>query len=561
MRAFTPAEAWLQHVINPDAAFLRVLHLTYGNDGGVLGDRLQLLRRALELFLGHYGNLPVRVFRSPGRINLRGMHVDTHGGYLNLVAHQRETLVVCAEAEDEQCRIANITSWYPDLSFNLGEIIQTSIRSKDWNQVLSSDRVRNRVHQRRGNWGNYVEGVVARLALKKRIEKGFYAVVASDIPSGAGLSSSHALCTAMLYALSAIFGVELSDAERILAVRDAEWYAGARSGVSDQGAMILCKNGEMVNAPLFAADLDLSCVRRLVLPEDAVVLVVNSFTSRNLSGGQMIEYTRNRFAYSLAMEIARQELVRQGVPESFADTVDRLARLSPDYLESYGGLSLLYRLLRAIPEKIAISALKSRYSFKDFDQIFDHYFGSLPENHRIVDIALRGPLLFGIAESERGRKFFDALSARDLKTAGLLMTLGHEGDRRIDSTGKPVAHDLSDHWLTGIESNRVPIERLPGSYGASSPALDSLVDCALQHGALGACLTGAGIAGSIIVLCEPRQVQRVMEGLQHFVTSKRYLAIAQRNQTDTAEIDWVHAVLVNSTIAGAGELTLNSVSK
>ena len=73
---------------------------------------------------------------------------------------------------------------------------------------------------------------------------GFRAVLGSDIPRGAALSSSHALVLVTVLATLVVNGLWLAPRDLILAVQDGEWFTGARSGLSDQGAMVLCKRGE-----------------------------------------------------------------------------------------------------------------------------------------------------------------------------------------------------------------------------------------------------------------------------------------------------------------------------
>ena len=70
----------------------------YGSDQQVLAERKKLLHQAILAFLVRFGDLPVRIFRAPGRLNLRGMHVDTHGGWMNLMTHQREVVMVAASS-------------------------------------------------------------------------------------------------------------------------------------------------------------------------------------------------------------------------------------------------------------------------------------------------------------------------------------------------------------------------------------------------------------------------------------------------------------------------------
>jgi galactokinase len=63
-------------------------------------------------------------------------------------------------------------------------------------------------------------------------------------------------------------------------------------------------------------------------------------------------------------------------------------------------------------------------------------------------------------------------------------------------------------------------DSLRDDYGVSSPALDRVVDSALDLGALGARLTGAGLGGCVIALVERPAVSRITAGVQKALADK-----------------------------------------
>ena len=358
--------------------------------------------------------------------------------------------------------------------------------------------------------------------------------------------------------LTAILGLNaqhVTDSDAILAVREAEWYAGSRIGVSDQAAMLLGGKDSVVNTALHASCLDERVVRRVLLPPEVSVLVINSYTERSLSGAHLVEYTRNRFAYSLALEILRQEMRSNGFPEDFADSIQSLAAITPQRFDPHGGVKAIYRLLALTPEQAPLSVLKERYQLPVFDSAYADFFGTVPEHLRPTEIALRGPLLFGIAESERARVFADAVEQRDYVRMGRLMSTGHNGDRRVTGAGQPYRYDVSDAAITGLAKAAAPIEWCPGVYGASSPVLDCLVDEALEAGALGASLTGAGIAGAVIALCHAADASGVSEAIRARMATIEYTRLANRAESLTEE-ELRSAVVINQATAGAGEVAL-----
>lgn len=550
------ASQWARSLETGDASVHRALSDVYGGSADVLAARRELLQRALFAFIARFGDGPARVFRAPARINLRGMHVDTHGGYLNLMTHQRETVLIARARTDSTCTFANIEPEFGECRFDLEKESGGKAFRLPWRQFIVSEETRSLVETRKGGWENYVLGAVlrARCHDRKRPFRGFDALIASDIPRGAALSSSHALAVVTLSAALALNNMGLGPEQLILATQDAEWFTGARTGTSDQGAMILGGRGEFVNVALYADDMDLSGLRRILFPDALRVLVINSHTRRSLSGAQLVAYTRNRFAYSLALDILRQELVRDGWAIEEVSRFDRMSRLSADEL---GGRKKLYALLRRIPAEASIADLHDRYELLHFDEAYERYFGGVPEKERPKTIGLRGPLLFGLAESERARRFGDLILSADYAGAGRLMTAGHNGDRVVNADGSPHVRRADDEYLSQCEEEFRSIAHCPGDYGASSPALDALVDAALSGGALGASLTGAGIAGAVLALCRVEDTDRVTEIVRARLGQADYHVLAHRDGP-LSEGDIGGAVTTNSAIAGVGELTLGN---
>ncbi|HNR33591.1 MAG TPA: galactokinase family protein [Candidatus Hydrogenedentes bacterium] len=539
--------AWLERLDHPPIEFKRTLRAVYGSDESVVAARLRLLRRVLGRFRERFGDGPVRVFRAPGRINLRGMHVDTHGGYLNLMTHQREVLAAVQSRADADSVFVNTDPHFEETVIRTGDARAGESFRRSWTEYILSPGVRREVEARRGHWSHYLAG--AWLGIQHRFPDvllcGMNAAIGSDLPRGASLSSSAALCVAVCSAVLALNGKELAPLELILAARDAEWYTGSRCGLSDQAAIILGGQGELVNLALFAPDLNLASLRRMAFPETLRILVVNSYTERSLSGAALVAYTRNRFAYSLAMEILRQEMRRQGFPEPFVAETDRLSRVTQERIPD------LPRILCAMPDALSLADLRARYALPGLDEAYRQYFGTVPEDQRPDMIHLRGPLLFGIAESERARRFADALADGDWGGAGRLMSIGHDGDRLLDTSGRPYRFDVSDGTLAEMAAQHTPIEMAPGAYGASAPVLDGIVDAAIAAGALGSSLTGAGMAGTVLALCRAEDESRVVQAVRDWLGSDEYVKRAGKELGKDQLDDAVH---VNAAPAAAAEL-------
>ncbi len=547
------AGTWRVALASPHTALQLGFPDIFGPDETLWHQQVGRLTRAMECYLAHYGDEPVRVFRAPGRINLRGMHVDTHGGYLNLMTHQRDVLVVAGRGKAALTQAANTDSDFQPLRIARHDL-PTWADGEDWAAFLDSDGVHRHVSSQTGSWANYIEGswLRAAMALGQREMGGLNLVVDSTLPRGASLSSSAALCLALLQSWTGWYGQPLHKDALILAAQDAEWFTGSRCGTCDQTAIVSGTQGTILHGALDPRAFDTTGMVPIPFPAALSVLVINSHTRRSLSGIEKVAYTTNRFAYSMAMAILQQTLARLGYEEEVIAQSDVLSRITPERL---GGEGAVYRILKEIPESLTLDALRTGYVLPDLDHEYERYFGDVDRAHRPTSIALRGPLLFGIAESARAHQFAKAIQEENFVYAGQLMTWGHDGDRRITGDGLPAIQPVGDAYLDGMMKQNGPIVACPGAYGASIPALDTLVDRSLALGALGASLTGAGMAGTVLALCKKEAAETIRTGLVDYMSGSAYAEIAHLPAplSDGALED---AVVVNRSVAGAGELRL-----
>lgn len=550
------ASVWLDALEANDAALVRTLASCYGSSA-IAADRTSLLRRVLNTFVASFGDAPVRVFRCPARLNLRGMHVDTHGGHLNLMTHQREVFVVSTASADSASEFVNIDATFQPVRCDLTVWSRHSSFDAPWPAFITHEETQRHVRARRGSWANYLEGSLLRARREWRDVplRGIRAAVGSDIPRGASLSSSTALCLAVYSSVCAWNGKETPRDALIPIAQDIEWFTGARIGTSDQSGMLVPRANELVH---FAPEVSRAVpadVRRVPFPDALGILVINSHTERSISGAEQIDYTRNRFAYSLALEILRQEMVKSGVPYERVEMMTRLCDFAAPNLTPFGGARALYRWLLRVPQSLSLVEIRARYTLPALDETYARYFSPLPEYERPDTFAIRGPLLFGIAESERARLFVDALLLGDHEVTGYYMTLGHDGDRRFDAMGIPWSADVSDAELQLLAQRETPVARVPGAYGASSRALDALVDCAVHAGALGASLTGAGIAGTVIALVESAYADRIADAIRTYIAGPAYRALAPKVGNLT-ENELRESVVLNMSPNAACEITM-----
>ena len=176
----------------------------------------------LRDFQTAYGSAP-RLFRSPGRINLIGEHTDYNEGFVMPAAIDAAVYVALAPRADGRIRLRSTA--FP-------EIYEGSV----------SDLSRSAQP-----WANYVLGVLAGLEERGLRTTGFDAFFASDLPVGAGLSSSAALSCATVFGLDALHGFGVPRADMVDIARLAEHrYAGVMCGIMDPFVSLFGRRGHFI---------------------------------------------------------------------------------------------------------------------------------------------------------------------------------------------------------------------------------------------------------------------------------------------------------------------------
>jgi galactokinase len=181
------------------------------------------LQRIAATFSSVYGQEPTVVWSAPGRVNLIGEHTDYNQGFVLPFALPHRTAVGAGRSGRPEW---TVRSEVEDQSATFGA------------DALLPGAV--------PGWAGYVAGVV--WALREIDVAVPYArlAITSDVPVGAGLSSSAALECAVLAALLDLAGasdrVPLAQWPAV-AQRAENAYVGVPCGIMDQSASILCRPG------------------------------------------------------------------------------------------------------------------------------------------------------------------------------------------------------------------------------------------------------------------------------------------------------------------------------
>jgi galactokinase len=174
----------------------------------------------VEDFRARIGRKPTGVWAAPGRVNLIGEHTDYNDGYVMPFALPHRALIAAAPRQDGTWSVTSLNN-------DSTKIFQPA----DLEPGMSG-------------WQAYVAGVVWSLREAGHQVGGTDLVLTSDVPEGAGLSSSAALECAVLTALADLNDLDIAGLERAKLARRAEnVFVGAPTGLMDQAAATLCTAG------------------------------------------------------------------------------------------------------------------------------------------------------------------------------------------------------------------------------------------------------------------------------------------------------------------------------
>ena len=212
-------------------------------------------------FRARYGGDPDGVWQAPGRVNLIGEHTDYNDGFVLPLALPQAARVAAARRDDGRLRLHSAQAAQP------AEVAVDG---------LAPGAVEG--------WAAYPAAVVWALGEAGFEVGGADLYVDSDVPVGAGLSSSAALECAVALAYSDLYRLELEPSRIATLAQHAEnAFAGVPCGVMDQMASSCCAEG----AALFLDTRDLSS-RQVPLDLAAaglVLLVVDTQVKHELADG------------------------------------------------------------------------------------------------------------------------------------------------------------------------------------------------------------------------------------------------------------------------------------
>ena len=215
-----------------------------------------------DSFSDIYGLAPDLISAAPGRVNLIGEHVDYNDGFVLPFAIEARTYCALRIREDSRIRIASKQEG--------GAPFETDIASL---KALTGPI-----------WTRYILGVIWALDVKSGLE----ILIDSEVPTGAGLSSSAALECSVAVALNEILDLDISLADLARITQRAEnEFVGVPCGIMDQSVSLMAHSGSALL--LDCRDLSTRHIGFDVASSGLELLIIDTQTHHSLTDGGYAE--------------------------------------------------------------------------------------------------------------------------------------------------------------------------------------------------------------------------------------------------------------------------------
>ena len=250
----------------------------------------------VERFLARFGGNP-HVYRAPGRVNLIGEHTDYNDGFVMPAAIEFYCWVAIGTREDRKL----------------------NIYSEEFSAAADAD-LSSAAPQPSKTWSDYPIGVALQLEQAGFRLRGANLLIASEVPIGAGLSSSAAIEVATALALADQSGWSPERLQLALLCQRAEnEFVGARVGIMDQFVSLYGQKGHAL-----MLDCRELSFESLLIPDSVKLVISNTMVKHELASS---EYNRRRADCEEAVRRLRE----------FLPGIRALRDVSAQQLEQYRG--------------------------------------------------------------------------------------------------------------------------------------------------------------------------------------------------------------------------------
>ncbi len=269
-----------------------------------------------KYFFEQYNQQANVIVRSPGRVNIIGEHADYNNGFVLPAAIDKAAYIAVSLRDDNEIHLT---------ALDLNEKFSTTIDELKPIGDIS--------------WPNYILGAAAQF-LKRSIQlPGFNAVLTSNVPIGAGLSSSAAVECATVFALNHLLQTNIDRVEMVSMAQKAEHeYAGVMCGIMDQFASMMGKANQVIKLDCRSLEYEyvpfkLAGIKIVLLNTNVKHSLASSeYNTRRLECMQAVEMIQAHHPEVLSLRDATVDMLDQYVLP-FNDLVYQRSRFVVDEME------------------------------------------------------------------------------------------------------------------------------------------------------------------------------------------------------------------------------------
>ena len=273
-----------------------------------------------------------RIYRAPGRVNLIGEHTDYNDGFVMPAAIELYTYAAI-KPRDDRTLCVHSENYSESCEFDLDEPAPIA----------------------RAHWSDYVSGVAVILECAGYCLRGSDLAIKSDVPIGAGLSSSAAIEVASGLAMLENSGIDIDRVELAKLCRQAEdEFVGMRCGIMDQ--FISCCGKTGTGLMLDCRSLE---YRLLPIPSHVRLVICNTMVKHELAAS---EYNTRRAECEAAVRHFADRVF--GVRALRDVTIDDLASVGSDLSDA-----LMKRCRHVISENARVAEMAQAFEVENLEAL------------------------------------------------------------------------------------------------------------------------------------------------------------------------------------------------
>lgn len=455
--------------------------------------------RVKQVFVDKYATQPAFFSRSPGRVNLMGDHIDYNQFAVLPMAIDFDVVAAVGYNQDEYV-ITNTND-----EFEMEKILLTNDVSID---------------QSNHTWGNYFKCslIVAKMFIHEKypgqVLKGLNFTFDGTVPTGGGLSSSAAFCVATTLAILHANDVVVNKDDLTKMTVVCEHYVGVNTGGMDQCASIYGEAGKCLliqfspklsGTPFKFPSLDLP-------GDDLAFLISNSLETSNKHETAPIHYNLRVVEMAVATELLAHKFKLTLPLESNLKCTGTLKGFMDKYYEvvrhekSWNGIDIELGSKR-LAEMVELT--EDAFTQEQKEQGFS-----------VEEIARE----LGLSSQEFSDKYLSVFDVRFDKLK-LYQRTKHVFLESLNVLKclELLQNNSKQDFLTNfgdvMNQSQWTIKNLNQS---STEKLDEICTIALENGAYGSRVTGAGWGGSLVHLTTVKKLPGLVDALTQKFYKKHY---------------------------------------